>query len=335
MEIRSDWLTLVEEEAIEPERPIIDAHHHFFVGNEAFPDYRLDDLWADTESGHRIAGTVFVDCGVGYRQAGPSEFAPVGETEYVAQVAEEAAHSPGRAQVRAIVSHVQLSLGERARAVLEAHLEASPLFRGIRDVAAWDMTEGVPCSEVATDEKLYLDPTFREGFAQLAKLGLSYDAYNYHTQTGHLTDLARAFPETPIVFNHLGSPLGIGPYAGRRDEIFEDWKRGVSELASCPNVVAKLGGLAMPWIGFGWEERERPPTSDELVASQRPYMLHAIEVFGPERCMFESNFPVEKLCVSYPVVWNAFKKLVRDFSEDEKDSMFWGTAARVYRIQQA
>jgi predicted TIM-barrel fold metal-dependent hydrolase len=335
MEIRKEWLSLVDEEVIEPERRIIDAHHHLFDGSEFFPDYRLEDLWQDTGSGHRIEGTVFVDCAVGYRQEGPSELAPVGETEYVARVAAEAARSPERAQIRAIVSHVELSLGERARRVLEAHLEASPLFRGIRDSASWDATEGVPCSEVATDEKLYLEPEFRKGFAELAKLQLTYDAYNYHTQTRYLVDLARAFPDTTIVFNHLGSPLGVGPYAGRREEIFAQWKRDLSELASCRNVVAKLGGMAMPWVGFGWEDREQPPTSDELVASQKPYLLHAIEAFGPERCMFESNFPVEKICVSYRVVWNAFKKMVTDFSEDEKDAMFRGTASRVYRLEAA
>jgi len=333
MEIRREWLSIVDEAVIEPERRIIDPHHHLFVDSEGFPDYRLEDLWEDTGCGHRIEGTVFVDCAVGYRQEGPSELAPVGETEYVARVAEEAAQHPERAQIRAIVSHAVLSLGSGVRPVLEGHLEASPLFRGIRDVAAWDATDGVPCGERVTDEKLYSEPAFREGFRQLTKLELTYDAYHYHTQTRHLTDLARAFPDTPIVLNHLASPIGIGPYAGRREEIFEQWKRDLTELATCRNVVAKLGGLAMPWIGFGWEDRDRPPSSDELAASQRPYMLHAIDVFGPERCMFESNFPVEKLSVSYRVLWNAFKKMVGDFSEDEKDAMFRGTATRVYRLE--
>jgi predicted TIM-barrel fold metal-dependent hydrolase len=332
MEIRTDWLALVDEEVVEPERRIVDPHHHLFVGSEGFPNYELADLWADTDSGHRIEDTVFVDCGVHYRKDGPSELAPVGETEYVATVAAESQRSPGRAHISAIVAHANLSLGKDVTRVLEAHQEASDLFRGIRDVAAWDATEGVHCGPMATDEKLYAEPRFRQGFAQLSKLGLTYDAFNYHTQTRHLTDLARDFPDTTIIFNHYGSPLGIGPYVGRREEIFAQWKLDLSDLAASPNVVAKLGGLAMPWVGFGWEERERPPTSDELAESQRRYTLHAIDVFGPERCMFESNFPVDKLSVSYRVVWNAFKKIVADFSEEEKDAMFRGTATRIYRI---
>ena len=333
MQIREDWLGLVREEIVEPERPIVDPHHHFFLGLEMFGDYMLDDLWADTGSGHRVESTVFIECGMSYRKGAPEGFAPVGETEFVVPIAAESARGgPGAACVRAIVGHADLLRGAAAREVLEAHLQASGLFRGIRHSAAWDASLAVHRAGGATDADLYADPRFREGFAQLAPLGLTFDAYHYHTQTLALARLARDFPETTIVLDHLSCPLGVGPYAGRREEIFEAWKRDVSEIAGCPNVVMKLGGMAMPWNGFGFEERDLPPSSDDLVSAQRGYYLHAIEAFGPERCMFESNFPVDKLAISYTVLWNAFKKLAADFSEDEKDALLRGTASRVYRI---
>ena len=179
----------------------------------------------------------------------------------------------------------------------------------------------------------YRDPRFREGFAELASLGLMFDGWHYHPQTPYLTELARDFPDTTIVLDHLGTPLNTGPYASQADEIFEVWKQGISELAALPNTYIKLGGMLMPWNGFGWEARERPGTSDELVALQSRYYLHAIEAFGPERAMFESNFPADKPSVSYHVVWNAFKKMVADFSESEKDRLFRGTAMEVYGLE--
>ncbi len=331
MEIREDWLAQVREDIIEPDRAIVDPHHHFFDQAAAFPGYDLDALWRDT-SGHGVAQTVFLQCHEHYRKSGPEELAPVGETEWVHGIAERAARgSRGAARIAAIVGTANLSLGERVQEVLEAHREASPLFRGIRDIAAWEDGEGI--ARGARQPELYADAKFREGFARLAPLGMTYDAYNYHTQISGLTDLARAFPETPIVLDHLGTPLGIGPFAGRREEIFTQWVRDMSELATCPNVHVKLGGMAMPWNGFGWDGDERPPTSDDLVAAQARYYHHAIDAFGPDRCMFESNFPVDKLSISYDVLWNAFKKLAAGYSEPEKDSLFRGTASRFYRIE--
>jgi L-fuconolactonase len=331
MQIREEWLAQVDEEILEPERPIVDPHHHFFDEVVGFPSYDLDDLWRDTR-GHNVVQTVFLQCGEHYRKAGPAHLAPVGETEWVHQIAQRAEKGPaGAARIGAIVGTADLLLGDRVQEVLEAHLEASPLFRGIRDSAAWAEGEGIHRAARIGHDRMYADATFREGFARLAPSGLCFDAYNYHTQIGGLIDLARAFPDTPIVLDHLGTPLGVGPFAGRREEIFAQWRRDMSELATCPNVHVKLGGLAMPWNGFGFERAKRPPTSDELVAAQARYYRHAIDAFGPDRCMFESNFPVDKLSLSYDVLWNAFKKMAAGSSESEKESLFRGTAARVYR----
>lgn len=330
MEIRSDVLALVTEPSLEPERRIIDPHHHFFDTIQGFPAYSLADLRADA-AGHRVEKTVFLQCGEHYRSSGPEHLAPVGETEWVDAIAREAAKAPAQLQIGAIVGTADLCLGAAVDEVLHAHNAASPLFRGIRLSAAWAEGEGIHRAAVG-HAGLYQDAKFREGFARLAPLGLSFDAYHYHTQTLSLRELARAFPETTIVCDHLSTPLGIGAFAAARDEIFAQWCKDVTALAHCENVVMKLGGMAMPWNGFGWDRAPRPPSSDEFIAAQGRYYRHALEAFGARRCMFESNFPVDKLSLSYAVLWNAFKKLAAGASEDEKHALFYGTAARVYRI---
>ena len=332
MRIRNDVLARVQEEIIEPERPIVDPHHHFFDELKMFQNYSLDELWADTSS-HNVEQTVFIECHEHYRRSGPDSLSPVGETEWVDEIAAQSARGPsGRSRVAAIVGTAKLSLGDRVQEVLEAHLEASSLFRGIRDTAAWAEGDGVHRASVTGDGLLYEDASFRAGFAKLAPLGLSFDGYHYHSQILTMTSLARAFADTTIVVDHLSTPLGIGPFAGKRDEIFESWAKDMSVLAGCPNVYVNLGGMAMPWNGFGWDEADRPPTSDDFVAAQGRYYTHAIEAFGPDRCMFESNFPVDKLSLSYAVLWNAFKKITKNYSESEKESLFRGTASRVYKI---
>jgi predicted TIM-barrel fold metal-dependent hydrolase len=332
VEIRHDVLAKVQEEILEPDRPIIDTHHHFFDEIELFPSYSLEDLWADTST-HNVQQTVFMECTEHYRKSGPAQLAPVGETEWVAGIAAEAARGPvGASRVSAIVGTADVMLGDAVQEVLEAQLEASPLFRGIRFTAAWAEGEGVHRASPTGDALLYDDATFRSGFAKLAPLGLSFDGYHYHTQTRTMASLARAFPGTTIVVDHLSTPLGIGSFAGKREEVFEAWAKDMSYLAGCPNVNVKLGGMAMPWNGFGWDEAASPPSSDDFVAAQGRYYHHAIEAFGPDRCMFESNFPVDKLSLSYAVLWNAFKKIAARYSEDEKQSLFQGTAMRVYRI---
>ncbi len=331
----SAWLAQVQEQILDPERPICDPHHHLW--DVSGSRYLLDELLADTGSGHKVVSTVFVECGAMYRADGPSAMAPVGETEFVNGVAAMSA-SGGYGATRAclgIVSLADLSLGARVAPVLDAHMAASQRFRGIRHAAGWDASDAVRNSHTAPPPQLLADRNFRAGFAELGRRGLSFDAWLYHPQIPELTDLARAFPETTIILDHFGGPLGIGPYAGRRQEIFVQWRQDIAELAACENVVAKLGGLVMPINGFGFHKRERPASSDEVVSATGRYYRHVIDCFGVERCMFESNFPVDKASCSYAVLWNAFKKMTADASDAEKAWLFHDTAARVYRLSPA
>ena len=327
-----EWYAAVQEDIVDPERPIIDTHHHLWENTSMWGRYVLDDLWADTESGHNIEKTVFIDCRSGYRTDGPEHLRPVGETEFVAGVAAASAERAGAATIAAIVSHANMRLGAAVEEVLAAHEEAGQgLFRGIRHAGPSDSTgtltnagRGWPCP--------YGEADFREGVRTLGKLGYTYDTWHFFHQNRDYLALAQAVPDTTMILDHFGTPLGVGAYAGKQEEIFAQWKDDIAAIAECPNVFAKLGGLAMPDNGFGWDKRDTPPTSDEFAAAQRRYYLHTIECFGPERCMFESNFPVDKLSVGYHVMWNGMKKIVADFGEEEKHAMFRGTAEKVYRL---
>ena len=320
------------EEILEPQLPIVDPHHHLW--DHAQSRYLLDELLADTGSGHHVTATVFVECMSMYRADGPDAMKPVGETEFVNGVAAMSASGRyGATRVAAaIVGFADLTLGERVGAVLDAHLAASPRFRGIRHAAGWDASDEVRNSHTKPPRGLFLESGFRRGFAELGRRGLSFEAWLYHPQLADLVGLAKAFPETTIVLDHFGGPLGIGPYAGKRAEIFQSWKSAIRSVADCPNVVAKLGGLVMPLNGFGLHKRAAPVTSSELSDLTREWYLHAIDVFGPARCMFESNFPVDKVSCSYRVLWNSFKRIAAAFSSSEKAAMFSGTAARVYGL---
>ena len=329
---RLDWLSRTDEAAIEPELPIIDPHHHLWErpGNR----YMLEELVEDTQA-HNVRQTVFVECTSMYRAGGPEELRVVGETEFVQGVAamsDSGLYGDMRA-CTGIVGSADLRLGDRVAPVLEAQIAASPQrFRGIRHRAAWADATVVPNLPADAPQHILLDPEFRRGYAHLRTYGLSFEGWLYHTHIADLTDLAKTFPDTTIIFNHLGGPIGIGSWAGRRDEVFAAWKPAVTELAKCPNVVAKVGGIQMVVNGYGWHERDRPPTSDDLLAANEDWYRHTIEEFGPDRCMFESNFPVDKLSCSYNVLWNQFKKLTTGFSADERAAMFHDTAMRVYRL---
>ncbi len=332
MNQHQQWLNQVVEEVIDPDRPIIDPHHHLWRRS---PVYELDDLWADTRTGHNIVGTVFVECGAEYRKQGPRELRPVGETEYVTAIAAQAriASGPGRPPILGMICHADLLLGAAVVDVLEAQREAADgLLRGVRYSTAYYPDPPAVKRYAGRREGVMMERVFREGFSRLAPQGLNFDAWVLHPQIKELIDLARAFPETTIIFDHFGGPLGIGPYQNKQAEVFPEWKRDVAELAKNPNVVAKLGGLAMVINGWGWDQQSYPASSDDIVATHRDYYLHTIDCFGPERCMFESNFPVDKESVSYAVLWNAFKKIAADFSESEKNDLFLATAARVYRL---
>ena len=325
------WLDLTVEEALEPGIPICDPHHHFW--DRPNDRYFLDDLYNDLAGGHNVVSTVFIECQAMYRQGGPEEMKTLGQTEFVQGiVAQNNSGQYGSVNVAAgIVGFADLALGSEVERVLEAHQTATDRFRGVRHITAFDASPDVPQPR-PFPEGLLGDAKFREGFSVLDKLGLSFDAYLYHTQLHEIAGLANAFPRVTIILNHVGGPLGVGPYAGKRDEIFEDWKKSMAAVAASPNVVVKVGGLVMPVCGFDWHERPMPTASRELAQAPAPYYLHCIEQFGPDRCMFESNFPVDKTACSYTVLWNAFKRLAHDFSPSEQASLFHDTAARVYRL---
>jgi predicted TIM-barrel fold metal-dependent hydrolase len=331
--IRPDWLGKRTEEILEPDLPIIDPHHHLWdrPGNR----YLLPELLADVGSGHNIRATVFLECREMYRAEGPPELRSLGETEFVTGVAAMSASGKYGATkcCAGIVGNVDLRIGARAREVLERHITASGgRFRGIRNGSTWHADPSLRIFTSGAPEGLLLDRAWREGFACLAPLGLSFDAWMFHSQLSELVHLARAFPDTRIVLNHVGGALAIGPYAGKRDEAFAEWSGLVREVARCRNVVVKLGGLGMRLGGFDFAERALPPASAELAEAWRPYIDTCIEAFGPERAMFESNFPVDKGMCSYPVLWNAFKRLAAGYSVDEKRAMFHDTALRFYRL---
>jgi predicted TIM-barrel fold metal-dependent hydrolase len=325
------WLAQWSEPVIEPALPIIDPHHHLWQRDGT--RYYLDDLLADTESGHAIVATVFVQCGFAYRSDGPAALRPVGETAFVAEVAAEAARRHARTRVCAgIVGHADLRLGAEVGAVLDAHIAAGGgRFRGIRHLTARS-EDFIAGSASPPPAGLMSSPAFHAGIVQLAQHGLSFDGWLFHPQIDEFTALARAFPAVPMVLDHVGGPLGIGPYQGRRDEVFATWRASMRQLAACANVHVKLGGLAMLIAGFGFHAHASPPSSEALAAAWRPYIEACIEDFGPTRCMFESNFPVDKGMCSYPVLWNAFKRITAGASAAERASLFHDTAAQFYKL---
>jgi L-fuconolactonase len=330
---RQAWLDRWKEPILEPDLAIIDPHHHLWVR----PDWRylLDDLLADTGSGHRIIATVFVQAVSMERDSGPVEMRPVGETEFINGVAAVCA-SGYCGKTRAcsgIVGHADLRLGARVEPVLLALQRAGgDRFRGIRHITAYDADTSLNLAAWPGPPGLLADKTFREGFAQLHRHDLSFDSWIYHPQIHELADLAQAFPDTRIILNHVGGPLGAGPYRGKHDEVFKNWSASIKALSAHQNVFIKVGGLGQIVNGFGFNEHADPPSSATLASTIRPYVETCIEAFGSTRCMFESNFPVDKVSYSYAVYWNACKRLTQGASSSEKADLFAGTAARCYRL---
>jgi predicted TIM-barrel fold metal-dependent hydrolase len=332
------WLAKLREPALEPELSICDCHHHLwgYRDHPAATRYLLDDLLADIDDGgHNIVSTVFVDSHAMYRADSDRALAPIGEVEFANGVAAICASGLfGKTQVAAgIISHADMTLGSAAGGALDALTRAAPArFRGIRHSAAWDADEGLPKHRHVKGPHLLLDETFRAGIAEVARRGLVYECYLWHPQLPELTDLARAFPDLTIICNHCGGPLGAESYRGKRDAVMAGWRASMAELAKCENVIVKLGGVNMVVNGHDWEKRERPPSSDEMVAAAGPYIEQSIELFGVERAMFESNYPAERTTAGYGEVWNFFKKITKGFSADEKVALYHDNAVRVYRL---
>jgi L-fuconolactonase len=339
---------------LEPDLPIIDPHHHLWdwpaaiLASRPTPlhgfdtvisrtlRYLLPELLADLGSGHNIRATVFVQCSAMYRADAPDALKSVGETEFVNGIA--AMCASGRyGEVRAcagIVGHVDLTLGGAADAALEAHLRAGgERFKGIRHSASHDPDLNVLGPLARVGAGLYESKAFREGFALLARHGLSFDSWLLEPQLPALIDLVRAFPDTAVILDHVGTPLGNASYLGKRQERFPIWRDNMRRLAALPNVSVKLGGLAMPFCNFPSFLQSPPASSAQLAAEWKPYVETCIELFGADRCMFESNFPVDLGSGAYPVLWNAFKVLAQNYSAPEKTALFSGTARKVYRLE--
>lgn len=330
--IRPEWLAQRFEAALDPELPIIDAHHHLWE----FPDkrYRAQDLLDDIASGHDIRATVFVECKTHYDTDGPADRASAGEMRFALSEAREAAALGASTRVgAAFVGNVDLTLGASAGPALDHLMDASEgRLRSIRNIAVWHADPNVRASAATPPPRLYLDPSFQAGFAQLAPRRIAFDAWLVHTQLPELDRLAGTFGETPIVLNHVGGPLALGPYRGRRDEVFAAWRDDIVKLSRRANVHVKLGGFGMPLFGFDFERGALPPDSASVAEAIRPYVETCIEAFGASRCMFETNFPVDKGCFGYGIAWNAYKRVTTGLPSSERIALFHDTAARFYRI---
>jgi len=330
-QIRQDWLDKGREPVIDPDLKIVDAHHHLWdmPGNR----YLLRDYLDDLASGHTVLASVYVQSGTMMASEGPEDFRSVGETAFAASIAQECDGNRNLPRVcAAIVGSVDLNLGSRAAPVLEAHVEAAQgRLRGVRCLTHWH--EDPVIHRIHTTAGLLSTSGTRDVARLLEQMGLVLDIWVYHTQLDEVIDLARACPGLTIVLNHAGTPLGCGPYADRREEVRRLWQEKIATLAEMPNVFVKLGGLAMRFSGFAFDRRPEPPSSETLAATWAPYILECIERFGSSRCMFESNFPVDKASCSYPTLWNAYKRLAGGASPSERSALFFDTAASVYQLQ--
>jgi predicted TIM-barrel fold metal-dependent hydrolase len=331
--VRAEWLARRTEEILEPDLPIVDPHHHLWVRPNY--SYLFPDLLADVGSGHKIHATMFEQAASMYRDDGPEELKSLGETQFVCGVAAMSASGkfgPTRC-IAGMVGYVDLRLGARAKGLIERHIAISDgRIRGVRNSSTWSDDPTLKPFASNAPQGLLLDKSFREGFAALVGLDLTFDAWMFQTQLGDVIDLARAFPQARIVLNHVGGPLAVGPYAGKREEAFKVWRDKIKEIAGFPNTYVKLGGLGMKMPGFDFVEKPEPPSSQDLANAWRPYIETCIAAFGPQRAMFESNFPVDKGSCSYQVLWNAFKRIAAGYSADEKTALFSGAAKKAYRL---
>lgn len=320
------------EPTFDPAQPIVDAHHHLY--DRAGVRYLADEYSADLRSGHNVRATIFVQARAFYRTQGPEALRPVGETEFAASVAEQSVKAGGPRLCAGIVGYADLMSGDAVRPVLEAHLAAGKgRFRGIRHILAWDADASLLNPAYPTSEDMMSTAAFQAGFAHLVKLGLTFDAWLLFPQIPRLVTLARRFPEVGIVLNHCGGVLGVGSYANKRAEVFATWREAMGELSACSNVSVKVGGLGMAISGFNFDRRERSPSSVDLVNAWRPWVQSCIDLFGPRRCMFESNFPADRPSHGYGVGWNAMKRLSADLSVTERNAVFHETATRFYRLE--
>ncbi len=329
-----EWLARERpEEIIDPALPIVDPHHHLWV-RPSYP-YLVPEFAADLATGHNVVATVFADCSSMYRAYGPAHLRPVGETEFVVgQAAQSASGAYGRTRIAAAMfGFADLTLGAAVREVLDAHVAAgNGRFRGIRTQYNWDESDAIRNGARALRPGMLVEPAVLAGLKVLAAMELVLDSYMFFPQLPEVARVADALPGLTIVLNHCGGPLGYGPYADNKAEHYAAWKAGMTEVARRPNVMCKLNAVLNRTAAFDYFHADRPASSDVLAEAWRPWIEPCIEAFGAERCMFESNYPVEKVGVSWVSLWNAFKRLTWHASEGERLAMFRDTAARVYRV---
>lgn len=331
--VRPEWLAKRQEDILAPELPIVDAHHHLW--DRHGHRYMAEELHADTTSGHKVVSTVYIQARSMLRADGPPAMRPVGEVEFANGVAAMAASGiyGSTRWCEAIVGGADLALGDAVAPVLEAMMAvAGGRLRGIRTPVVWHEDPSVQSSTVQPPRGLMLSQDFQRGAALLARHGLSLDVWAYHTQHDEIYELARRIPDVTVVIDHFGGPIGVGPYAGKRDAMMKDWRASMARLASLPNTCVKLGGAGMPVFGFTFDQEDLPPASELLAQAWKPYFDTCVELFGADRCLCESNFPVDKGMFSYHVVWNAFKRLVTQATPTEQDALLRGSASHVYRL---
>ena len=330
------WLGQTKEETIEPDIAICDPHHHFWDNRfeRGYPRYQLDELLVDIKSGHNVRSTVFIEARSMYNVSVPIAQRPVGEVEYVQGIAAASAsgiYGESRAAA-SIIGHADLNLGENVRPVLESLAAASNRFKGIRHSVTWDPHPEVENTALHKYEGQLINDKFQAGAKVLSDMGMTFEAWLYFHQLPQLFEFAKALPDLTIILNHIGGLVMDGPYADKRDEVLETWKDGIAKVSGCPNIVVKLGGIGMPRTGFDWHERKAPIGSEELAGSMAPYFNYCIDHFGVDRSMFESNFPVDKVSFSYHVLYNAFKRFSKNFSQTERAAMFHDNAASIYKV---
>jgi len=324
------WLNATIEKALEPEIEICDPHHHLW--NLPGSRYLVEEYLRDASGGHKITKTVFIECRTSYRTDGPVEMRPVGETEFIATITAKANEKESKTKVAAgIVGFADLLLGDKVEPVLEALIAAGKgRLRGIRNMSCWDADDKI---ERWTDvPQLLMNPTWRKGFAHLKKHNVSFDAWLYHTQIKELTSLAKVFPDTIMILDHIGGPIGIGAYASKREEVFKIWQKDIADIARCQNVFVKVGGMAIGGLGHDWYKLPAPLSSEQLAKEYAPYYMYCIEQFGPKRSMLESNYPVDKRGYSFTILWNALKIMTKEFSRTERGDLFYNTAIKTYSL---
>lgn len=324
--VREDWLALTQEEVLRPGQVIFDAHHHLWDRPEG--RYVGEDFARDLAQGHDVRASLYVQCRSGYRTDGPEALRPVGEVETVHAWCQTMPQHP-----IGLVACADLQLGDGVRPVLEALIEAGRgRVRGVRNPTAYHPHPNVQSNPIPSPEGLLRTRAFLAGAKALSEAGLTLDVWAYHTQLDEVYDVARALPELSVVVDHCGGPLGVGPYRRDGEHTFQAWRQSLARIAELPNTWVKIGGFGLRVMGFGYAQQPAPPHSRRLADDWAPTVDTCLALFGPKRAMFESNFPVDKGQFSYRTLWNAFKRLSEDLSNDERNDLFWRSAARCYGI---